>query len=116
MKSQIRHIDDHGVKYDALAFICPGCIAMVGGSGLHLLPINTTSKSPAWTWNGNLEKPTLSPSILTGRGSDKICHCFLQDGVFHFLSDCNHELKDQYVDIPDLPKWFTDETETMTNE
>ncbi len=109
MKSMIRHVDDHGKKYDCLAFVCPGCIAMVGGTGLHMLAVNTTVKSPSWDWNGNLEKPTLTPSILTGKGSDKICHSFLTSGVFKYLGDCNHELANQEVPMVDLPDWFVKE-------
>ncbi len=111
MKAQIRHINDHGLLYDALAFICPGCQLMhTQGSGLHLLPVNSTGKKPSWSWDGNLYRPTLTPSILTGKGTDKICHSFLRGGVFEFLSDCTHELAGQHVDMPDLPDWFIKET------
>lgn len=109
MKSMIRHVDDHGKKYDCLAFVCPGCIEMLGGSGLHILPVNTTVKQPSWYWDGNLEEPTLDPSILTGKGSNKICHSFLRAGVFEFLGDCNHSLANQKVPMPDLPEWFIKE-------
>jgi Family of unknown function (DUF6527) len=111
MKSMIRHIDDHGVKYDALAFICPGCAGddTRKSTGLHMLPVNTDKTSPAWTWDGNLEAPTISPSILTGRGSPFVCHSFLKAGVFEFLGDCTHSLVTQNVPMPDLPSWFVDE-------
>jgi hypothetical protein len=106
----VRTVDDHGTRYEALMFVCPGCIDMhPNSSGLHMLPVNSTVKSPAWTWDGNLEAPTLSPSILTGRGSDKICHSFLNAGVFQFLGDCNHALANQYVPMPDLPDWIISE-------
>ncbi len=109
IKSMIRHVDDHGKKYDCLAFVCPGCIDMVGGSGLHMLAVNTTIKQPAWTWDGNLIKPTLHPSILTGRGSDKVCHSFMTDGKLIYLGDCNHSLVNTSVELPDLPEWFIKE-------
>lgn len=112
MKSQIRHVLDkkNEVEYDALAFWCPGCEEMCG-SGLHLLPVNTDKHSPAWTWDGNLEAPTLSPSILTGRDTPRICHSFLKNGIFEFLSDCTHKFANQHIPIPDLPDWFTKERE-----
>ncbi len=110
MKAMIRHVDDHGLLYDAIAFICPGCVAMDGRTGLHLLPVNSTVKEPSWDWDGNLLKPTLSPSILTGKGSPKICHSFLRDGVFEFLGDCTHMLAGKKVAMPDLPDWFVKET------
>lgn len=106
MKAMIRNIDDHGIKYQALAFICPGCIDMRGATGLHLLPVNSAVKSPSWDWDGNLEAPTLSPSILTGKDSPNICHSFLRAGVFEFLGDCTHSLANQKVPMPDLPDWF----------
>lgn len=115
MKSMVRHIDDHGVKYNGLAFVCPGC-ALDGSSGLHMLPVNTTEHSPAWTFDGNLEAPTLSPSILTHHETSDtdsrptfVCHSFLRAGVFEYLSDCTHALAGQHVPMPDLPDWFTDD-------
>lgn len=119
MKSMIRYIDDHGVKYDALAFICPGCARddIHESTGLHMLPVNVTQPDnplkhiTSWTWDYNLETPTISPSILTGRGSPFICHSFLKAGIFQFLDDCTHDLKGQFVPIPDLPDWFVNEGE-----
>lgn len=105
MKSMVRHIDDHGLKYDGLMFVCPGCALMHGNSGLHMLPINSTEKKPSWEWDGNLEAPTLSPSILTGKDTPNICHSFLRGGVFEYLGDCTHALKEQHVPLPDLPAW-----------
>lgn len=113
MKTQIRHVTHGDIEYDALCFICPGCEAMKDfGTGLHMLPVNSTVKNPQWTWDGNLERPTVSPSILTryprGDHTD-VCHSFLRDGVFEFLSDCTHPLAGQKVELPDLPEWFTKE-------
>lgn len=107
MKSVLRHVDDHGKKYDHLMFVCPGCVAggPEGYAGVHALPVNVTEDigKPSWTWDGNLETPTLSPSILS-QGYCR-CHSFLRNGVFEFLDDCDHPLAGQKVPIPDLPKW-----------
>ena len=111
-KAVVRTVDDHGIIYSMLVFACPGCAA--GGppsyDGIHALPIKVDGEDnggkPSWTWNGDLEKPTLHPSILT-RG-DRVharCHSYLRDGVFEFLNDCEHPLVDQLVPIPDLPLW-----------
>lgn len=105
-KSQVRAVDDHGLCYEVLAFVCPGC-ALDGSTGLHLLPVNSTTKKPSWTWDGNYEAPTLSPSILSnGHGQGRRCHSFLTAGVFQFLDDSEHALAGQSVPIPDLPDWF----------
>lgn len=109
MKAQLRHVLDHGVEYDVLAFVCPGCMGD-GGSGLHLLPVNTAQHSPSWTWDGNLDAPTLEPSILTHWGG-MICHAYLRGGVFQYLGDCTHKFAGQHVPMPQLPLWFIEETE-----
>jgi len=42
-----------------------------------------------WTWNGNVEYPTLKPSILT-RVDHVVCHSFVNDGIVEFLNDSTH--------------------------
>lgn len=111
MKAQLINVDDHGVQYTSLMFVCPGCKAAGHKSyaGLHLLPVNSPHiDKPSWDWDGNLELPTLSPSILTRGGSlgkDGVCHSFLKAGVFEFLTDSTHPLSGQKVELPDLPEW-----------
>ncbi len=42
-----------------------------------------------WSWNGDLEKPTLKPSIKTTHGITKeITHYWLNDGICKYLGDC----------------------------
>jgi hypothetical protein len=61
-----------------------------------------------WGWNGSLDKPTFTPSILVKANYtspnrlDDICHSFVTDGKIHFLGDCTHQLAGQTVDLPDL--------------
>jgi hypothetical protein len=122
MKTSLRTVSSQGVVYQALAFVCPGCAeGGGGGSGLHILPVNSTEKSPSWDWDGNLESPTLSPSILTRTAPYSetgeplgVCHSFLTNGVFTFLGDCTHSLAGQLVPMGDLPDWemFEDGKET----
>jgi len=95
-------------------FHCPGC-------GENHAPTNK------WSFNGDYEKPTFSPSILVTSGHysphhkgggcwcnwNKThpgepqpfkctrCHSFVTDGKIQFLSDCTHELAGQTVDIPE---------------
>lgn len=81
---------------------CPGCQTNHAmGAGIH-------------GFNGDFEKPTFTPSLLcTGskfesKGSDKVvpmqCHSFVRDGRIQFLSDCNHALAGQTVDLPEFVK------------
>lgn len=84
-------------------FWCPGC------KGTH--SVNRNADRPRWSYNGDSESPTFSPSILvTCRWSqhddtwkDDVCHSFVKDGRIQFLGDCTHELAGQTVDIPDWP-------------
>jgi hypothetical protein len=108
----IRHISEGDMHYDGLMFWCPGCERVDEDGerhrGLHMLPVNSAVKTPQWTWNGSLDKPTLSPSILTKgdwRGEESVCHSFMVDGQMQFLGDCTHPLAGQTVPLPPLPDW-----------
>lgn len=78
-------------------FYCPGC------KDTHQLQIEG---EPKWKFNGDMEKPTFSPSYVTGTHNftkDR-CHSFIEDGMIRFLSDCDHELAGQTVEIPEWEK------------
>lgn len=105
--ARVRHVTDGDLRYDALMFCCPGC-ASNGSSGLHMLPIKdsgNTGERSAWTWDGNLEAPTLDPSILTIMHEGFVCHSYLRAGVFEYLGDCSHPLVNQHVPMSPLPLW-----------
>lgn len=73
-------------------FICPGC-----GHG-HSVTIK--GENP-WGWNGDVEKPTFTPSILVWASRpEERCHSFVRDGRIEFLGDCHHHLKGTTVDLP----------------
>ena len=94
-----------------ILFHCPGCECAHGP---------TVEGPHAWQWNGSLDKPTFSPSILV-RGTvpvtddqvarimagekiepvPTVCHSFVRDGRIEFLSDCTHKLAGQTVPLPD---------------
>lgn len=108
------------VQGGGLMFWCPGCnqchrVNIGGGPG------------PRWDWNGDVERPTFTPSILIRQGhyapgqlpgdgcycnwehKDQeefadlkcgICHSFVTDGRIQFLGDCTHALAGQTVDLP----------------
>jgi hypothetical protein len=105
---------------------CPGCrqphrpiIANEDG---------TTGGGPRWEWDGNLDAPTISPSLLvfgsvylhddgsqcpdwhddyeTRAHTQGNCHSFIRAGRWEFLSDCAHELAGQTVDMVPLPDWM----------
>src|SRR5215207_11050953 len=106
----VKTIKDHDEIYQAILIWCPGCSEThEDGSlrgGLHMLPISGDStKRPTWIWNGDLEKVLLSPSILS-RHMDIVCHSFVQNGMWEFLSDSTHKLSGQKVPMVDLPDWL----------
>lgn len=71
-----------------LVFECPGCHCG------HALDTNR------WGWNGDMVKPTASPSLLiNAAGAPEVprCHFFMCDGNLQFLSDCTHDLAGQTV-------------------
>lgn len=81
-------------------FYCPGCKSHHG--------VWTASEGyphPVWSFNGNLENPTVSPSIKVTypyAGKVNICHSFVKDGKIQFLSDCTHELAGTTIELPDI--------------
>lgn len=105
MKSRVRDVTDRNHKYKTLTFCCPGCAEILGGGvGLHMLPVSG-DKQPQWSFDGNTEAPTLSPSILSSFGDRGSCHSFIKNGRFEFLPDCTHSLAGQTIEMPDLPDW-----------
>jgi len=102
---------------NGVAFWCPGCDAA------HAI------RSDVWTWNGDVNKPTFSPSVLVtgghytpGHEGDcwctynakhpedpapfkcERCHSFVRDGQIQFLGDCTHALAGQTVALPPWPE------------
>lgn len=99
-------------------FRCPGCNDVHG--------VTVDAGPVVWGWNGDLEVPTFTPSILirgnqwppefpeyvkaehagVPPGGDTVCHSFVTDGRIQFLNDCTHQLAGQTVD---LPPWREDD-------
>jgi len=86
-------------RTDMIAFECPAC------GCCHFI------RTPNWTFDGNFEKPTISPSILVNADlscpSTPRCHSFVKEGMIEFLSDCSHSMAGQTVELPE----FTDDIE-----
>lgn len=105
------------VEGDELGFWCPGCESM------HVV-------DSGWTFDGNYDRPTFSPSILVTSGhycqnwhaqdcwctfnekhpdaptSFKCfrCHSFVKAGQIEFLADSTHALAGQTVPIEAFSK------------
>ena len=92
---------------NGLTFWCPGC------DGAHAIQ-HGAGTGPRWGWNGDVDKPTFTPSILVRYPSnpnateefkewraERVCHSFVTAGRIQFLSDCTHALAGQTVDLPE---------------
>jgi hypothetical protein len=78
------------------AFLCPGC------GYEHSFRVNADDSRPQWKWNGSVEKPTFTPSLVVFHGDPlRQCHSYVKEGNIQFLSDCFHNLKNKTVEIPD---------------
>jgi hypothetical protein len=97
---RFRRLNDEHV-----AFNCPGC------GDFHAIRI---SGNNAWDWNGSLDSPTVSPSILVTYPAnpdaidefkewrlERRCHSFVRDGKIEFCSDSSHPLSGQTVELPE---------------
>lgn len=109
----------HEIENGTMVFHCPGC------EGGHA--VRVAGDHPVWGWNGSLDAPTFTPSILlrsghyyTERPSETcwctynaehpedpapfrctVCHSFVTDGKIQFLGDCTHNLAGQTVELPE---------------
>lgn len=77
---------------------CPGC------RELHCADTLTPNSNGAtWGRDGDLARPTLSPSVLLridyGQAGKppEICHCWIRGGRIEFCSDSTHELAGKTV-------------------
>ncbi len=102
------------------SFQCPGC------KETHAIP-TAPGQPHCWGFNGDVERPTFTPSILARTGhylpgwkpphcwcnynerfpdpvdyKCGVCHSFVTDGNIQFLSDCTHDLAGQTVPLPEI--------------
>jgi hypothetical protein len=88
---EIRTGDDNEKVY---LYHCPGCE--------YDHAVRVKGKHPVWGWNGSVDAPTFTPSILTNAHRPELrCHCFVRNGKIQFLTDCHHKLAGKTVDIPE---------------
>lgn len=94
------------IEPNYVAWNCPGC------EESHAVPVHgfyVNEPERGWRWNGSLDSPTLTPSVLVNVGRSNptahLCHVYITDGQIMFLGDCTHKLAGQTVDIPDWENW-----------
>lgn len=89
-------------KHAHWLFWCPGC------GHCHTYRVGFED-SPNWTFNGLLERPSFSPSLLHFTTDPETnqrrteCHLFLTDGKIQYCSDNPHALNGQTVEMVPIP-------------
>jgi hypothetical protein len=91
------HIDSEtGEKYhpDQYHYWCEGCgyehaFALSHEGGHH-------------QFNGDLNNPTVSPSLVQNFTPGKMCHSFIKSGQIQYLGDCTHHLAGKTIELPDI--------------
>lgn len=85
-------------------FWCPGCKT---NHSFRTVPLseeeklkfsfllNSDGTCPVWSFNGDLDFPTFTPSLLY----KEKCHLYVESGKIKYLSDCSHELAGQTIDM-----------------
>ena len=79
-------------------------IHIPGPFGYLYLPViqgGTREGTGCWSWNGDVDKPTLKPSIKTTNNTD-VCHTWVTDGKAFYHDDTTHEFKGQTLDLIDV--------------
>lgn len=94
----------HNVQNAYAEFHCPGC-----GYAHTLRVVDVPGQSDdQWQWNGDVDEPVFTPSVMHHPGKGKTCHSFVgcngaQPGEIVFLSDSTHALAGKVVPLPEWP-------------
>ena len=76
--------------------------------------VRVSGDHPVWGWNGSMDAPTFTPSILVRNPAnpnaleefkewrtERRCHSFVRDGHIQYLTDSTHKLSGRTIPIPD---------------
>jgi hypothetical protein len=90
--------DDSGLIV-GYVFQCPGCMHA------HIFYV---TGSVAWAFNGDMESPTFTPSLLNTCDHhpdprQRRCHLNLTAGKLVFHGDCSHGSAGKTVELPEYP-------------
>ncbi len=104
-------VDSNGRR--GLSYWCQGC------ESLHKVWVEGGPPGSNWGWNGNVDRPTFTPSVLVTYPAnpdadeefkewrtERRCHTFITDGMVQFLGDCTHALAGQTLALPELPDYL----------
>jgi len=106
---------------------CLGCdnehAINVDPTVVHRNEDGSVTPHPCWTFNGDLDRPTFSPSLLVRSGKyanpewyakltsqerrdfadriSNVCHSYIVNGQIQYLHDCTHKYVNQTIELPD---------------
>ena len=107
LSKKLRSFAGDGKK--GIAHWCPGC------ESAHSIWTENAAGRPVWTWDGNVDAPTTTPSVRIftparaatadrpAKPEKTRCHYFLKAGKIEYCGDCEHALSGKTVDLPDFP-------------
>jgi len=86
-------LSKNGREIDLWIWFCPAC-----GFNHHFFG------DGRWTFNGDFDRPTFSPSLLVtpAEGWKHRCHTFVQNGQIQYCGDCDHAMAGQTVEMVDI--------------
>lgn len=89
-----------------LSYKCHNCF-------MHAIPVGA-SGSKNWNWNGDLEKPTITPSVKHFYPESAYkehpglppfcCHYVITDGIINYCPDCTHDKAGQSLELKDMER------------
>lgn len=87
------------------AYFCPGC----GKAHTVTTKQENGMANPIWGFNGDVDKPTFSPSIAVesymmkdGAYERTYCHSFIRNGKIEYLQDCDHSLAGKTIEMQNV--------------
>ncbi len=92
--SKVERLKQDTANSPEFVISCPGCKCC------HWF--KTTGKEPRWSFNGDMENPTINPSLLvrsSNANGPTVCHSFIKDGNIQFLNDCTHDMAGKTVPL-----------------
>lgn len=109
MKTALRRVTTQTGSYRKLFYWCQAC-GRVHGVRVDDGP---SIPQPKWSWDGDRERPTLSPSIKESFPADDespeeiVCHHFVKAGRIEYCGDNPHILNGATVDMVEIPDSYS---------
>lgn len=102
------HLREHDGRRTYIVW-CPAC---GHAHSFDCWPGAGRPDGPGWTFDGNIEQPTFTPSLrifISRDGKEQtLCHFNLTRGKLHYCSDMSvpHSLSGQVVDMEPIPEGY----------